>query len=360
MTDRPGEYAPGWGDLGDGPGDKSQPFFWRYPWRSGEALWCAFDHGSIAGRRFGAMGMIDYFRLPKRQWYWYRNEYRHIPPPAWPVSGTPAGLRLTADSTTLKSVNGTDDAQLVVTVVDKDGRALNNSPPVTLAIVSGPGEFPTGPSITFDPNSDITMRGGEAAMEFRSYYAGNTVIRASSPGLKDATITITSLGEPKFIPGVTLSARPRAYVRFEGQAISGEGTQTSFGRENPTRASSEAPGHNAGLGNDGNPATFWQAQDSASNAWWQVDLERVVAVSQTHIVFASEGNYRYRIEFSNDQVHFTPGVDQTRNSATDRSRTDVVAPAATGRFVRVMFTGLPSGRAAALAEMEVVGRVAAQ
>ena len=49
MADRPGKYAPGWAISWTGPGDKSQPFFWRYPWRSGEALWCAFDHGSIAG-----------------------------------------------------------------------------------------------------------------------------------------------------------------------------------------------------------------------------------------------------------------------------------------------------------------------
>jgi hypothetical protein len=362
MEDRPGSYAPGWGDMVDGPGDKSQPFFWRYPWRSGEALWCAFDHGSIAGRRFGGMGMIDYFRLPKRQWYWYRNEYRHIPPPAWPVSGSPAGLRLTPDATALKSVDGTDDAQLIVTVVYKDGRALNNSPPVTLAIVSGPGEFPTGPSITFDSNSDITIRDGKAAIEFRSYYAGKTVIRATSPGLKDATTTIISLGEPRFIPGVTPAVKPRPYVRFEREAVSGGRTDANsvFGLKNPTQASSEAPGHNASLGNDGNPATFWQAQDAATNAWWQVDLERVIAVSQTRMVFPSEGNYRYRIEFSNDQVHFTPGVDQTRSLATETSRTDAVVPAVTGRFVRVTFTGLPTGKPAALAEMEVVGRVAAQ
>jgi hypothetical protein len=360
MTDRPGDYAPGWGDLIDGPGDKSQPFFWRYPWRSGEALWCAFDHGSIAGRRFGAMGMIDYYRLPKRQWYWYRNEYRHIPPPVWPVSGTPAALKLTADKTTLKSVDGMDDAQLVVTVVDKDGRALSNSPPVTLAIDYGPGEFPTGPSITFDPDSDTTIRDGQAAMEFRSYHAGKTVIRATSPGLKDATVTITSLGAPKFIPGVTQPVKPRPYVRFAGQAGAGASTQTNFGRDNPTRVSSEVPGHHASLGNDGNPATFWQAQDTTANAWWQVDLERVVAVSQTRIVFSTEGNYRYRIELSNDQVHWTPGVDQTHTLATQKSRTDVVAPAIAGRFVRVTFTGLPVGKPAALAEMEIIGRMAAQ
>jgi hypothetical protein len=244
--------------------------------------------------------------------------------------------------------------------VDEDGRALHNSPPVTLAIVSGPGEFPTGPSITFDPDSDITIRDGQAAMEFRSYYSGQTVIRASSPGLKDGTITITSLGEPKFIPGVTPPVKPRAYVRFEGQPVSGGTTETNLGRENPTRASSEAPGHNAGLANDGNPATFWQAQDGATNAWWQVDLERVIAVSQVRIGFPSEGNYRYRIEFSKDQANWTSGVDQTRTLAVDKSRTDAVVPAVAGRFVRVTFTGLPAGKPAALTEMEIVGRVTTQ
>ncbi len=135
MEDRPGRYAPGWGDLPSTPGaDRNVEGSWRLPWRSGEVLWCAFDHGSIAGRKFGGMGMVDYFRLPKRQWYWYRNDYLHIPPPAWPSNGVPAALKLTADKTTLNSVDGTDDAQIIVTVVDKDGKPINNCPPVTLDI----------------------------------------------------------------------------------------------------------------------------------------------------------------------------------------------------------------------------------
>jgi beta-galactosidase len=351
VADRPGQYEPGWGDL------QQEPF----EWRSGQALWCAFDHGSIAGH-FGCMGMVDYFRLPKRQWYWYRNEYQHIPPPEWPAPGTPAALWLTTDKTTLQSVDGTDDAQLIVTVVDKDGKAINNCPPVTLAIESGPGEFPTGPSITFDPNSDIAIRDGAAAIEFRSYYSGNTVIRATSPGLDDATITIDSLGEPKFIAGKTPSVKPRPYVRFTGQTAAVPATQTNsiFGFENPTQASSEAPGHNASLGNDGNAATFWQANTTDSNAWWQMDLERIVAVSQTKLVFPTEGNYRYKIEFSNDRLDWTLGVDQTRNTITDKSRTDTVAPAITGRFVRVTFTGLPDRKSAAVAEMEIRGRLTTQ
>jgi hypothetical protein len=361
MEDRPGKYAPGWGDLPGTPGaDKNVEGSWRLPWRSGEVIWCAFDHGSIAGRRFGGMGMVDYFRLPKRQWYWYRNEYLHIPPPAWPSNGVPAALKLTADKTTLNSVDGTDDAQIIVTVVDKDGTPINNCPPVTLAIESGPGEFPTGPGITFAPDSDITIRDGQAAMEFRSYHAGKTVIRATSPGLKDATIRITSSGEPKFVAGKTPSVKPRPYVRFTATAING--SLMTFGLANPTRASSEAPGHSGRFANDGNPATFWQADAGDTGAWLRIDLERIVTVSKTKLAFPAEGNWRYKIEISDDgESNWKLVADQTQTTSTTRERTDTVRNnAPRGRFVRVTFAGTPDARAAALAEVEFLGNLAAQ
>jgi hypothetical protein len=112
MADRPGDYSPGWGDLPNTPGARADdPDSWRFPWRSGEAIWAGFDHGSIAGRKFGGMGVVDYFRLPKRQWYWYRNAYRSIAPDPWPQQGEPAALRLTASKATIARADGTDDVQ---------------------------------------------------------------------------------------------------------------------------------------------------------------------------------------------------------------------------------------------------------
>lgn len=87
-ADRPGEYDPGWGDLAKNNAQNGSP------WRSGQAIWCAFDHGSIAGSALGKMGIIDYFRIPKRAWYWYRNAYKGITPPEWPQEGTPASISL--------------------------------------------------------------------------------------------------------------------------------------------------------------------------------------------------------------------------------------------------------------------------
>jgi beta-galactosidase len=361
ITDRPGKYEPGWGDLPRTPGaNANNPESWRLPWRSGEVIWCAFDHGSLAGRRFGAMGMADYFRLPKRQWYWYRNEYLHIPPPPWPGDGTPTALKLTADKTIVNSVDGTDDAQLIVTVLDKNGNAISNCPPVTLTIESGPGEFPTGPSITFTPDSDITIRDGAAAMEFRSYFAGKTLVRATSPGLKDATIEITSLGETKFVTRKTPPVKQRPYVRFSPAPTNA--TTVTLGLNNPTRASSEAPAHSGRLANDGNPTTFWQAADNDSGAWLRIDLERIATVSRTKLTFPLEGNWRYKIEISDDgEANWKLVADQTRTTSIAKERTDTVpGNPPRGRFMRVTIAGTPEVKAAALAEVEVRGNLLTQ
>jgi len=353
---RPGIYGPAWGNLVQGPGDRTQPYFWRYPWRSGEVLWCAFDHGSIAGDE-GKTGIIDYFRLPKRAWYWYRNEYNHIAPPAWPAGGRPAALKISADKTTLKSADGTEDAQIIVTVVDAHGKALSNSPPVTLSIESGPGEFPTGPSISFAPDSDIAIRDGQAAMEFRSFYAGKTVIRASSPGLKDAIISIRNLGQPKFIAGKTPPVKPRPYVRFTSQPaqFSTPLASSIFGANNPSVASSEFPGHSANFANDGNDSTFWHSGDADSNPWWQVDLERSVTLAQVKITFPTAANYRYRIETSSDGLNWLLADDQTQTASSEKVRTDLLTAGVSAHLLRITFTG-----AAAIAEVEILGRLTAQ
>ncbi len=219
------------------------------------------------------MGLIDYFRLPKRQWYWYRNENLHIPPPAWPSNGIPAALELTSDKTTLKSVDGTDDAQLIITIVDKDGNAINSCPPVTLTVESGPGEFPTGLSITFTPDSDIAIRDGVAAAEFSFLLRRqNGVIRATSPGRRWA-VEITSPTHrnlsPKNAVRETTSVcalHRRECERFDshfGVAKSDEREQRSAG---PQRA----------------PGERWQSYDVLAGCYW--GHERMAACGfRTHL-----------------------------------------------------------------------------
>ena len=115
------------------------------------------------------------------------------------ASGQQVAAR-TADETLYYHVNDPTGTSLVM--VDETTGEL------VFEVTSGPGEFPTGPSITFSPPgngtaSKISILDGQAAIEFRTYYSGTSVITASSPGLASDTVTITSQGSPEFVEGQT-------------------------------------------------------------------------------------------------------------------------------------------------------------
>jgi len=339
-----------------------QPDTPEYPWRSGQSLWCAFDYGTVLGS-VGRMGFVDYFRIPKESWYWYRNQYLHIQPPEWPQEGTPAKLVLTADKTTIQGTNATDDCQLLVTVEDSSGKAISNSPPVTFTIVSGPGEFPTGRSITFsppsnDPQSDIAIRGGLAAIEFRSYFGGQTVIRATSPGLEDGTITLTTLGDPPFVPGQSPLAPDRPYTRFVAGDAAQEPRQKlqNIAIDHPVSASSEAPDHGAKFANDGDMNTGWQAADNNPGAWWSIDMEGLNTISSVETTFGDAANYQYKLEGSNDGNTWTLLADESQTTSAEKVRKDACAKNDHLRYLRITLTGLPANQAAVIDEVKIFAR----
>ncbi|HTN39943.1 MAG TPA: discoidin domain-containing protein, partial [Asticcacaulis sp.] len=355
--DQPGDYAPGWDDLPNTVGaDKTKEGSWRLPWRSGEVIWAGFDHGSIAGKRFGGMGMIDYFRLPKRQYYWYRNAYAHVPPPIWPVAGTPAALRMTTSAPTIARADGTDDVQVIISVVDAAGRRLSNSPPVRLAIETGPGELPTGRSIDFSPDSDIVIRNGEAAIAMRSWQAGVTRLRATSPGLKDAVAQVRTLHGPAFVAGETALASDRPYTPFT-PALRDLPGDTVFGLSNPTFASTSAPDHSSRMVNDGNPATYWAPTPEDAVKAITIDMERFVEVHRLTLTFPHAGAYGFVAEIQDRQGNWQKLVEQIEGQETSQTRT-IETDAHEGRNVRIRLR-VPAGAVAGLAEVQITGTLRA-
>ncbi|MBW8880305.1 MAG: discoidin domain-containing protein [Asticcacaulis sp.] len=348
MTDRPGDYDPGWGDIEHTPGATvGQPASWRFPWRSGESIWAGFDHGSIAGRRFGSMGLIDYSRLPKRSWYWYRNAYRGVAPPAWPEAGQPDALRVTSSAPVIRHADGTDDVQLVVTVVDAAGRLLSNSPPVHLALESGPGELPTGRGIDFKPDGDIPIRDGKAAIAMRSWQAGTTTIRATSPGLRDGILTVTTTDGPPFVAGVTPLAADRPYVDYHAAGSAGD---QAFGLHNPTASSSSAPGQAASRANDGDPDTAWSPADGDAQPWIIIDPERILTYRRINVRFAPNGRCDITAE-----AQGTDGRWQALGGALGANDVlDFVTPAVTGKSLRLNLSAKP-GQSCAVAEIGITG-----
>jgi hypothetical protein len=268
-------------------------------------------------------------------------------------------VAVSADKAVIEGTDATDDAQILVTVEDSGGKALSNSPAVTLTIESGPGEFPTGRAITFDAASDIPIRDGKAAIEFRSYYAGESVIRATSPGLKDGVLTIATRGEPVFIARTTPVAADRPYVRYvptAAVAAAAAGMTLDVAGNRPTEASSEAAGHNGDGAIDGNPATYWQAADDKPGAWWQVDLEQPHTITKVTTTFPAAGNYRYRIEGSDDGNKWTLLVDQSNTQSLEKVRLDAIPGDRHCQFVRLTFTGVPAGQRAAISDVRIEGK----
>jgi beta-galactosidase len=355
MVDRPGDYDPGFGFMPDTPDQKAnpRPYSWRYPWRSGEALWCAFDHGSIASIEFGSMGFIDYFRLPKRQYHWYREHYRGIPPPVWPVPGKPAQLHLAASQTVIHGTQGLDDAQIVVTVQDEAGRALSNSPDVSFTIVSGPGKFPTGRSITFSHKSKIAIRDGQAAISFRSYEAGESVIEATSPGLKPARITLTTTGPDRFVPGATPLAPDQpviVYPPIRRNAMADDPINVASSR--PTGTSGAEAGHAAPLANDGDEQTFWRASAQQGEAFWLVHLENVVKLHWLSLVLPEEGGPDFVVEASKDGNRWVQVGDPVKGGRKSHELA-LYTHAEGAAFLRLRFPQVTTERPAALSEARV-------
>ena len=343
-AERPGNYEPGWGDLDTIKGQAI------YPWRSGQAIWCGFDHGSIAGSRLGKMGIVDYFRIPKRAWYWYRNEYAHIPPPEWPKAGTPAKLKLEADCNTAKT-DGTEDIRLLVTVLDVNGKAISNNPPVELKVVSGPAEFPTGSSIKFEEKSDIRILDGQAAIECRALYSGESVIRATSAGLESAEITLNFVGGKAYVQGVTPKVTERPYIRFKKQGQPNVSQQ--FGQNNPTFGSSFMTEHPTGFAADGNPKTWWQplANDNSPN--WILDTEKRLSLISIKLIFPTEDVYQFKVELSDNMKEWQEVADFMANKEKFQYKL-IQLNGLTGSIVRVSFIHADGAK---LADIEVTGNV---
>jgi hypothetical protein len=257
-------------------------------------------------------------------------------------------LTLSADKITGILTDGTDDTLLTVTVVDAKGAPLSNSPPVGLSIVSGPGEFPTGPSIQFENKSDIRIQDGKAAIAIRSWHAGTTVVKASSPGLKDADLTLHFIGGKPYIEGTTPKVQPRPYVRFDRKNAAK--TASIYGPNNPTFGSSSAAGSSSGLAADANPATAWTPDASDANPSLILDTEKGLSISLIQLSFPDKNARQFRVEVSSNRSNWTSVADLT--NVADASREIRPAGGTTGRYVKVAFS---KAEHAALSEIRVTG-----
>lgn len=116
--------------------------------------------------------------------------------------------------------------------------------------------------------------------------------------------------------------------------------------------------HSAAQANDGNPQTFWCADDEPENGpeWWQVDLGKPCEVSGCQIRWPYAGNcYRYKIEGSADRKTWSLLSDQTHARARSQVHQITFPQPPTVRYVKITVTGFDEGCWASIAEVKVFG-----
>lgn len=322
FQDRPGKFAPHYTDGVEKP----------YPWRSGIVLWCGFHHGSIMPE-MGRMGFIDYFRVPLRSWYWYRENLAGVPAPAWPKPGKPTALRLTSDRTVIQT-DGTDDAYLTVELIDAAGSRVAVDQLVRLEVVQGGGIFPTGTAIELSPDNKGFVE-GIGAIEFRSYHSGAVTVRATAEGVPPAELTLEAVGDEPW------ANQPR---RLQVGPPSKKGLAHAVGvrvlsEKRPVYASSSAPERPAHLITDYSTEQGWLSASAAPGAWVRLDLEGQWAVNSIEVAFGEHGSVPFHMETESD-MHGKPGLAAVGNTSIGSTKYLVL-----GKKLRAVIVRFPEAPA---------------
>jgi beta-galactosidase len=371
VIDRPGKYRPFYDHIS---ASQTDPYHFVAPkWRSGQAVWCGFHHGSLAND-MGHMGIIDYYRLPLRSWYWYRFNYFAkqesavsqslpylgiLPPapgstePEWPKSGTPKKIKLypgVGSKTTIKN-DGTDDTQLVVELVDEYEKRVDATADVTLTVLSGPGQFPSYTSKLINAETGLHIIEGLGAITFRSYYAGETVISATSPGLQGAVLIVMTDGDDAGMEPVMAIPKIQMGTLYD-TGLSTELLDLSTHR--PNRASSEAKGYNKSNANNTDGRTSWRASSTNPGEWWMLDLEGVKYPKRIELEFDCKRAYQFVLEGSSDGNEWSTLLDYRHNQEAITVVNGLLEPNAC-RYVKILFTALPAGVPANLKSFGLFG-----
>jgi DNA-directed RNA polymerase subunit RPC12/RpoP len=118
-------------------------------------------------------------------------------------------------------------------------------------------------------------------------------------------------------------------------------------------ASSQQDGHPVQAGNDGDSTTRWCAANGNILQWWEVDLGAMAVITNTQVLWEHTSIYQYKVEVSPNNTNWTMAANRTTNFTLAQACFDNFS--ATGRYVRITFTGLQPGSWASFYEFQVFG-----
>ncbi|MFJ5266584.1 discoidin domain-containing protein [Streptomyces sp. NPDC088387] len=186
---------------------------------------------------------------------------------------------------------------------------------------------------------------------------------------QDGKLVNASSGTSVRIPGLTAGRTYSFKVSARDAAGNESGASrtlrltmpdgTDLALNKPVTASSDSEGNVPAKVADGDLSTRWaQGLGLPDPSWIQVDLGASYDIDGTITTFEKRSGYKYRIEVSPDEVHWTTLADRTAADTT--AQTDYVhtPDPVTGRFVRLTVTG-SSGNGGSIYDFQVYGTPAA-
>ncbi|WP_246144860.1 discoidin domain-containing protein [Actinacidiphila oryziradicis] len=279
-------------------------------------------------------------------------EYNFTTQPAFTTQFNSTNDTITNNTT----VSGCD--QLPASIVDNAGlqpayQYLDPDPAVTdHTAPTAPGkpsavtDFPTVAYLSWPAATDDT------AVTGYSVYSGGKVISASGgtsarlSGLTaGATYTFTVTARDAAGNESPLSSPLTVTMPSGGDLAQGK----------PVTVSSYSDPNTPGLAVDGDLSTRWaQGLGLPDPSWIQVDLGAQYNVSGVITTLEKASGYKYRIEVSPDQDHWTTLDDHTGTATTEQTNYSPAATEIDGRYVRLTVTG-SNNNGGSIYELQVYG-----
>jgi len=235
-------------------------------------------------------------------------------------------------------------------VTDSNGMTAGNEAQVTIT---------TGVGVAISPTTITLTPGGTQQFLATVTGSSNTSVTWSA-----TCGTVTSAGFYT-APGATGNCTVKATSNADNtQSASASVTVavppppgSNLALNKPSTASTVfSSAYAASMATDGNPSTRWCAINGNVPQWLMVDLGGVANLTGSLVTWESNGVWEYKIEVSNDSVHWILVVDQTANTAPAQTYTDRFS--ASGRYVRITATTNQPGHWSSMYDFEVYGTMA--
>ncbi|WP_329139694.1 discoidin domain-containing protein [Streptomyces sp. NBC_01476] len=230
--------------------------------------------------------------------------------------------------------------------LDPDPVSTDHQAPTAPGTPTAVADFPTVADLSWPAATDSTGVTGYAIRRDGVLVSASTGTSARIPGLTGgATYHFTVTARD----AAGNESRPSTPVTVTMPA----GTDLAQGKT--VTVSSYSDPNTPDLAVDGDLSTRWaQGLGLPDPSWIQVDLGAQYDVSGAITTFEKASGYRYRIEVSPDEAHWTTLDDHTAAATTDATNYAPATGDVTGRYVRLTVTG-SSFNGGSVYELQVYG-----